>query len=357
MSGRGTLGGLSAARGCLLLAGLACLWPCAGADAGPAAHSIVLLDDHLATESDPGCHELLLYIEAALSPFPVDVAIERSDEAGLEAAASAARVPDVLAVVWLDRDQVGFLVPALGEEAVSRQVSAGRGAARFETTAAILLSELMPVLVDVFGTPPTRSPSGPVATAESLDTPARPEAEAPAADPEPGVRFLASVAYLASPLMPDHGYLHGVCFGIGASAGRHLHVMARFDLDQPAHIGAPGSGATFARGMVRLGVYLAIPIEGGDLGPAVSVVGEIWRVGRLDYVPADPEAERAHASPGVSASMRVRLRVLDWLVPFAEMGVDAFFAVDRVTYGDEVLLRRGQVQPHLAVGVMIALGK
>jgi len=335
--------------------GWAVLWLAQVATAQPLPDRIVLLETGDPGVTEPGLDELQLYIEAALSPFPVRVEYAPVPNSPGDAEEIAAQT-DVLAVVWtaVDHGELTFLVPALGAGAISRPVSAASATARFEIMSAILLSELMPVLVDVFGQPPPISPPV-VAEPEIVEAPDI--VEEPPTQPRLAVRFLISGAYLAVPLLPDHGYLSGLGLGLGVGLGPHLHITAGLDLLQPAEIALPGSPAEIQRWPIRLCAALVLPAGPLDLGPTFSGLAEIWRVNKLDYEPVDPEALEAKRNLGIAIAFRSRVRFAPWFAVYAEAGVDLFFAVDQVVYEDQVLLRRGQVQPRIAVGVMGEIGR
>lgn len=346
---------------------LSSIAPEAAAQAVP--DRIVLLDVGVHDDAAVTMAELQLYVEAALSPFPVRIECSPAPTQTGDAEEIAAQ-SDVLAVVWSagNQTEMNYLVPTLGTGVVTRPVSASSTTARFEAMAAILLSELMPVLVDVFGEPPSLAPPVVAEVAEpgideepgiAEEPPVAVEtvAEEEASPPRPRVRLLLSTAYLAVPLVPAHGYLSGLGLGVGVAIGPHLHVIAGFDLIQPAEIVVPDSPARFQRWPIRVGAALSLPAGPLDLGPSLSALAEIWRVGQLDYEPVDPGALAAKRNLGMAVAFRAQIHISPWLAIIAEAGTDLFFAVDQVVYEDQVLLQRGKVQPRFAIGVVARVGR
>ncbi len=314
-----------------------------------------------AAEDPPGSPAEVLQhaVAASLSPYGVEVQLQRDGRGPLdELAAEMAGRDEVIAALWLERDdpRLCLRVPALWVGARERPLPrSGDGwAADCHAISAIVLSELEPLLAGRLDDPPQPAPGG-ERTAASADeevpeiTPS--EAEVPVSPAGPEVALVVGAGYL--PVVIDRGapYRSGLGLALGVLLGRHLELGAGVDLIQPADVTATLGGGWLARTTVRGVATGWLPLGPAELGLALGAVVERAQVRRLDYDPLDAGALEPRVHGAFTAALRVRVRVLPWLAPFAEGGADLYGTRLSVVDAGSELIGRAPVQPRLAVGI------
>ena len=365
--------------------------PAAGAWA-TATRSVAMLVESPGREEQPW-EELREAIEAHLSPHAVSVRLVSLDGRDPGAAArSQLDDPQVVAAMWLDRDEerLLLLVPVLGAEETPRAVpDGGEGwPARCEVLASILLSELEPLLAGMLGPPPvdaldpvrsetetepmcrtteseTETETEPMCRTTESETEARdgfvdlerepdPELEV---DTPPPVRPGLGLAYLPVLLSPGTPYRSGIALTGVAWLGRHVEIDVGVDIVQPCPLGLESGGGELARWTLRIAAAGIAPAGRLDLGFAVGSVVEFARVRDLGYAPLDPGALDRRTHGGLLLATRIRVRPVPWFALYAELGADMFFQATVVSAAGTELLRRTPVQPRIAVGVMGLLAR
>jgi len=325
----------------------------ARADPADDAPVVVLLSPDPATGIDAErSHALRTALEAHLRIYDVVVLLEGATHPGADIAAVAARYR-ATAVVWLeDGDQrFGVLAPGLSSHPSLRHIpDTGEGwAARCEVMAAVLLSELSPLLAG-----PQPGPLRP--TGDALADPPVGEVDGGQSRTKPAVNGSASMAYAPTILAAEGPVLHGLALGLGLRFGRHLEFGLGFDAAQPARLDALGDDAALARWPVRLVVRGLLSAGSVEIGVGAGAVVEPWQVRGQDVQPAIAQIASVHVDAALALALRLRVVALPWLTPFADFGVDAFPGPNRYRLGGDVVLERAAVQPRLVVGVALWIG-
>lgn len=350
-------------RGCISATGLGYLMALmsltvpATADAEDAQGQRTFL---LVTPSDPAADHpsagLRLHLEAVLTPYSIPVVLLEAENASLESVSRAIEEQGSFGGAWTSPDgcELTLLIPSAEPPVRVRMITPGAEDARttrHEILATILLSELMPILDDIFGEPPR------LATGDLEEDPTEDTTEVASEETNPRrritIRPIVLAAYSPAPLEPTGSPHHGVTIAIGLNFGRHLHLYLTGEFLQPTPLDTPAGTASFSRGLSRLLLYVPIQIGPVDLGPAASVALEHWNVSDLEFIPMDEGALKRHTDPGLGVAFRIRVAAVEWLGFYLEAGIDAFFAENRVTYGEDLVLTRAPFLPHLAIGIAI----
>jgi len=311
------------------------------------------------TAGAPTATELRRHLEAALTPYSIPVLLLESDVLSADAVEVAFGEMNAFGAAWTSPDgcQLTLLIPSAEPAQRIRTITPAAGesrSTRHEILSTILLSELMPVLDDIFGEPPVLATNtDEPAPTEVLPEPAR-ETDEP--NRRIAVGLLAMGAYAPAPLTPGGSPLHGGTIAIGVSLGRHLHLTLAAEFVQSSQLDTPAGTASYSRDLARLALYVPVPLGPADLGPVASIALERWSINDLEFVPSDEAALRTHRDPVLGVAVRVRLSLLDGLAPYLEAGIDAFFTRNQITYGEDHLLTRAPVLPHLAIGIAFEQG-
>jgi len=331
------------------LAAILAMLALAPASAGTPTTVLLLAPSEQPSHDTTDLQQLRLAMQAHLSAHVVFVRLHSSPP---EDAATLFETDDVAAVTWLQDDHLHMLVPRLSPETTVRHVPPTDEGwpARCELMAAMLVSELTPVLTTDLPTAPV------VAEAPEIPPETAPE-PAPPTPPRPTVRPVASVGYAPALLSTDGPYLHGVHLGAGIAIGRHLDITVAAGLVESAPLDGAGPEAQLRRWPVRLDVCATVPLSVLDLGLSVGPILEVWRIQGLEAPAIDDRASGTQAAPALGLAFHLRIRATSWLAPFVIAGVDLHGANHNFLYRGTPILARAAAQPRLVVGIRLAPGR
>lgn len=296
---------------------------------------------------EPGPHDLQrlrLAMEAHLSAHAVTVVLLQSSPADAPVLAEAA---GIAAVTWLQDDTIHMVAPLLGREPTVRHVPPTDEGwpARCELMAAMLLSELTPIL------------TGDLPAQPAVADLRQPPAEVSTAPTRPRVVPAALIGYAPELLSIDGPYLHGIDLGAGVAIGHHLEITLATALVECAPLDGAGAEARLRRWPLRLGVCASVPVSLLDLGLVAGPILEIWRVQGLDEPATDERTSSTQVAPGLGLAFQLRVRATTWLSPFVTAGIDIHASNHRFLYRGTPILERAATQPRLVVGVRFTPGR
>ncbi len=316
-------------RRLLLLLACSLLLSASASAAAPTRPVLVLHPGH--GQGDRYSADVLPAARAQLDGMPVDLqAVAVGGVLGPELAAQLAEQVDAWTVAWLaeDTDSVFLLSPSLGSEVRSRPLDPGvtSWVVKSEAVAAILRSELEAVV------------------SQAVEVQAR-RAQARR------TLLALRVGYTPVPVSTEGPVLHGVDLGVGFRFGRHLGFELGASITSPIPLGIEDGKGEMLRVPLRFSVTGSLPVGRFEPSLALGLALEVLQVTGLSFEPADAAALVPLVTPGLSANIQARYRVLPWLAPFVLVGVDVLVR-DQVVVRDGVtLVHRDRAVLQAAVGV------